>query len=486
MRSSSLPQPVRVALAVLLLGGVHLLDLGLVVVRAVRRLVTRTPAPEVLPYGVKLERFQEAGLWALVDEAARATGTRAPEELWVVPEVAVSVVAERRQGTRPGRRRTLLGAAVLVGLTEGELRALVAHELGHDSPHDGRVLPLVHQGVRTAARLVADVGDAGWAGRVVRAYGALAADAAEELTTRQELVADALAAEVVGTEPTASALQKVPHLERTWAHLDRTFLAPGRALGGTPVGVLSLLEQLVSSGGAPDEPARVLGVDGPEDPYDSHPPVLARVAALQRRPRPAPAGQARPAAALLEKPADLAARFDALLADGGARLLAWDDVVALVAPGAVGADAVRVLEAAERLSGARPAGLAEVLEDALHRPVALGLELLGADAPLDPSDRERAARAEVLAKARSLVSCALVAAGAARWTASLQGEPFHVSAGGSAVDLDGLLTGAFASAEGMTLFAQRLQAVGVDGRFRPDAPPAAVPGGTPVPVGAAR
>lgn len=488
MRTSTLPYPLRVALAVVLLGGVLLLEAGLLAVRAVRRAVGRATGVEQQPYGVKLERFQEARVWELVDGVARATVTRVPDELWVVPGLDAGVGQERALGRGP--RRLLLGAPLLVGLTEGELRALVAHELAHESTQESRLLAWLHGGSRTAARLVAETEDAGWPGRLVRAC-ALAFDAvADELVARQELVADALAAQLAGTEPTASALQKVPELERSRRYLDDTFLAPGRALGCTPVGVLSLLEQLRSTAQPPDHPlsAPWHPVAAEPRPFDSHPPVPARVAALQRAAQPTPTGQGGPAAALLERPAELATRFDALLTDGGARrLVSWDDLAAQVAPGVVGLDAARGLAAAERLSGTRPACLAEVLEDGLHRPVALGLELLGGDVPRDPSDRERAARTAVVGVTRSLVACALVAAGAARWTASLQGHPFGVSTGAAPVDLDGLVTEALASADGMAVFAQRLRAVGVDGRFRLEAASPvptqpAVPAGAPVPV----
>lgn len=75
--------------------------------------------------GVDVTRDQHPDLWAEVDRLAASAQTEPPARIVIVPEVnaAVTEVA--------GSREMLIGLPLLATFTVGQLRAVLAHELGH-------------------------------------------------------------------------------------------------------------------------------------------------------------------------------------------------------------------------------------------------------------------------------------------------------------------------------------------------------------------
>ena len=139
----------RAALAVVLLA---LVLVPASLASAVRRAVTRgghRPGQE--PGGLVLTEQDQPGLWAEVRELAAATATRAPDEIRLVPDVNAAVSeATRPFALGPSIRRMFLGAPLLQGVSRNQLRAVLAHELGHHSTADARVGGLVHRGRHAA------------------------------------------------------------------------------------------------------------------------------------------------------------------------------------------------------------------------------------------------------------------------------------------------------------------------------------------------
>ena len=78
--------------------------------------------------GVDVTRDQHPDLWAEVDRLAASAQTEPPARIVIVPEVnaAVTEVA--------GSREMLIGLPLLATFTVGQLRAVLAHELGHTTP----------------------------------------------------------------------------------------------------------------------------------------------------------------------------------------------------------------------------------------------------------------------------------------------------------------------------------------------------------------
>ncbi|WP_318201707.1 M48 family metalloprotease [Streptomyces sp. SCL15-4] len=320
-------------------------------------LMLRTPKGEDPP-GVPVTEAAEPRLWALVRELAAAAGTRAPDRVLLTGEVNASVSEQPRLlGLLPGPRHLTLGVPLLTGLTEAQLRAVLAHEFGHFTGGDTRLSALVVRGrvqigrvigqfhakaddkvaadrtrqQRASAKRVAkgkkakeiDTSGVGATyrtmARIYTAYGKLYLRASLSTARGQEYAADLTAARIAGRDATASALREIPAL--TAAHdfyldsyatlgLAARLLPPrGEFFGG--------FGQLLAA--REPEPAglRTKLPRVPVGPYDSHPPTADRVRRIEALPADGRADEATGAAlALLTDPArTLAALEDAVLLD---------------------------------------------------------------------------------------------------------------------------------------------------------------------------
>ncbi|WP_229898985.1 M48 family metallopeptidase, partial [Streptomyces capoamus] len=125
--------------------------LALPVVRGM--LMLRTPKGEDGP-GIPVTEADEPRLWALVRELAAAAGTRAPDRILLTGEVNAAVSENPRLlGLFAGRRTLHLGVPLLIGLTEAQLRSVLAHEFGHFTGGDTRLSVLVVRGRVQIARV---------------------------------------------------------------------------------------------------------------------------------------------------------------------------------------------------------------------------------------------------------------------------------------------------------------------------------------------
>lgn len=300
------------------------------VVRVV--LFSRGPGdgPDAVP-GVSLAPGEQPELWRRVRNLAERVGTRPPTEIRVVPGANAMVREDARWlGLVAGERRLFLGVALLIGLPEDELDAVLGHELGHYAHDDtrlggllrvlhGRLLHTAHTLRRRAAREEAE-GRARAAARAARrraagkppppkreptrgpdhylalvfaAYARLCLRLTEAVSRRQEYAADLVAARVAGRDTTAAALRRIPALEAADDLYLREYALMGRDAGLLPpegqfYGGLALLLA---------DPARRAEVEAwareplPEatgeesSPYDSHPLTADRIAALEALPQ---------------------------------------------------------------------------------------------------------------------------------------------------------------------------------------------------------
>ncbi|MEV7771744.1 M48 family metalloprotease [Kitasatospora sp. NPDC086791] len=275
--------------------------------------------------GVRLTREQQPALWAMVDRIAERTGVRGPAEIRLVPEVNAGVLEETRLlGLVPGKRHLVIGAPLLIGLTEGELESVLAHEFGHYSNRDVRLAALTVAGRRAvlhtvgglhhradrhqageAAKLAAkaekrlakgrkpsDQEATGGVDRVLAGlftlYAKLYFRVSEAVGRRQEYAADLVAAQLAGRDATAAALRKMPVLDSAQDFYLSRYATIGWDAGLLPPpgqvygGLLDLLSDPKRRQELADH-----ALDLPErepDPYDSHPPIGLRVAAIEALP----------------------------------------------------------------------------------------------------------------------------------------------------------------------------------------------------------
>ncbi|MFE0648901.1 M48 family metallopeptidase [Streptomyces sp. NPDC059534] len=287
-------------------------------------LMLRTPRDEGVA-GVAVTDTEEPGLWAAVRELAARVGTRAPDEIRLTADMNAAVTEDARLlGLLGGTRRLYLGLPLVAGLSEAQLRAVLAHELGHYGNSDTRLSGIaercrVHvartvdrfeeksgltiakerarQEKKSAKRVArgksareVDTTGVGFTyramARIYTAYGRFSMRATQSGARRQELAADLAAARIAGRDATTSALRALPALDSAHEFYLSSYATLGVEFGMLPPrgevfgGVRHLLdaraEELAGMRAAlPAEPA---------SPYDSHPPTAERVAVLDALP----------------------------------------------------------------------------------------------------------------------------------------------------------------------------------------------------------
>ncbi|MEA3401314.1 MAG: M48 family metallopeptidase [Armatimonadota bacterium] len=174
-------------------------------------------AREPPPLGIEKRREEAPQLFALVDEVAQRTDTAPPDEVYVSPDANLSV----RQtagilGLPIGARRQLqVGVAALQALTVDELRAVLAHEMGHFRKGDTAVgrfiarVPISVQAMLDGMRRGSTwwfVNPVYWYLFIfVHIYGAVIS----AMSRRQEFVADRVAAEAYGADVFSDGLTKL-------------------------------------------------------------------------------------------------------------------------------------------------------------------------------------------------------------------------------------------------------------------------------------
>ncbi|CAM5270704.1 Zn-dependent protease OS=Streptomyces fumanus OX=67302 GN=GCM10018772_36500 PE=4 SV=1 [Streptomyces fumanus] len=284
----------------------------------------RVPEAEP-PAGLTVGEAQEPALWEAVRDVARQVGTRAPDEIVLIERVNAAVTEDSALlGLRPGARRLYLGLPLMMGLDERQLRAVLAHEMGHYAHYDTRLTPLIARGrdrlIRTVAHfhersdhkqakererqwnkaakraakgrktLMVDTPGLGATyrgmARIYSAYGTFFLRATRTTTRRQELAADLASVRVAGRDSAVSALREVNALNAVNAFYMDAYatLGVGAGLLPRPGEVFGGLRRLLDARSAELEELRRELPTEPPSPYDSHPSLAERVARIEALP----------------------------------------------------------------------------------------------------------------------------------------------------------------------------------------------------------
>jgi heat shock protein HtpX len=259
------------------------------------------------PVGVRLTAAEQPRLLSLIEDEARATGARGPDEVYATLDANASVMQRR------GRRLMFLGIPLLHLLSERGIRSVIAHEFGHYSGGDLRSGPWIsrtYQGIaRTIDRLTDDHVDESWTQRVIRQpfvwYGNAFMRITAAIMRREEFAADATAAARVGRDAYVEALRRIhayaPAFDSYWQHEVIAVLQSGRrppVLTGFGTYLRSSAVERLAEEHLEHRAKAVT------DRYDSHPSLGERIAALERLP-PGDADDSPPATSLLRDPAQL-------------------------------------------------------------------------------------------------------------------------------------------------------------------------------------
>jgi Zn-dependent protease with chaperone function len=256
-----------------------------------------------VPPGPRLTGDDAPPLFAVLTDVSAATGQTMPADVFLVNDVN-AFVAERGGLMGVGSRRVMgIGLPLMQSVTVQELRAILAHEFGHYHAGDVKVGPWIYKTRAAIGRTIRQLGD-GYIGKIFVAYGHLFLRITHAISRRQEFIADEVAAGAAGAGAMTSALRKVHGaavaFQSYWSSevgpvLNSGFLPPLTAGFATFVETDAMRARIAHSISAEE-------AEGQSDPYDTHPPLRERVAALQSLPA-GPAGDVRPAIALLGDPA---------------------------------------------------------------------------------------------------------------------------------------------------------------------------------------
>lgn len=279
----------RGSLLLALGGGIELLVIVVVLGGALLRILTlRVPQPEGRP----VTRAEAPGLFALLDELRRQLGAPALDAVLLTPSFNAGVAMLPRVGTLPFYRRVLLlGLPLLRTLGPEELRAVLAHELGHLSRKHGAAAGRIYQ-LRLAWMHVADglarAGGGGGVAMFLRWYLPRFSAWTFVVSRRHEDEADDAAAELAGPDTSAAALVRTAlagrALETFWPEEIRASLASAADPSMPPADILARLgRHLAQAPQRPDAESELVALLLQPSPVDdTHPSLAHRLSRLDR------------------------------------------------------------------------------------------------------------------------------------------------------------------------------------------------------------
>ena len=285
------------------------------------------PRPDFFaPPGPLLARRRHPRLFAVLDEIAASTGQAMPAEVYLVNDVNAWVTARGGFMGFGSRRVMGLGLPLLQTLGVSELRAVLAHEFGHYQGGDTRLGPWVYKTRAAIGRTLRGLGaHSSMLQKPFVWYGNMFLRVSHAISRRQELTADQLAARLYGAQPLAHALGTVRRAAAGFPAYWSTEVMPVLGAGRRPP-VAAGFTRFLAAGRIAAAIDDLVKEPERADPYDTHPPLHERVAALAGLP-PGAAPDERRAVELLDDVDGLERELLALMAAGTTlEAIGWDDV----------------------------------------------------------------------------------------------------------------------------------------------------------------
>lgn len=307
------------------------------VVAAVMILWSIVPRPDqfVAP-GPRLLPERHPRLFAVLRKVAEATGQPMPVEVYLVPDLN-AWVSSRGGVMGLGSRRIMgLGLPLLQLLRIAELEAVLAHEFGHYHGGDVKLGPWIYKTRAAIGRTIVTLRQA--ESTVMHLpfewYGSMFLRVTHGISRHQEFQADALAARVVGPAPLIDGLKRIHGGALAYDAYLHGELAPVLQAGFRPP-VAEGFRRFVSAKRLAEKIDEAVAEEirsGQTDPFDTHPALSERIAALQDLPTVRiDEGAEAPAISLLEDlPAVERELLGYLLVDPskvlGGEVIEWSDV----------------------------------------------------------------------------------------------------------------------------------------------------------------
>ena len=286
--------------------------------------------------GPLLTRENHPRLFKALELVAGATRQAMPAEVYLVPDVNAWVMQRGGVMGLGGRRVMGLGLPLMRILSCSQFSAVLAHEFGHYHGGDTKIGPWIYKTRGAIGRTLHALGTGSWLQAPFRCYAKMFLRVTHAVSRRQEFIADELAARTMGAKPLVDGLCSVHRVAPAFDYYWRNECAPVLSAGFLPP-LADGFDQFVRARHISESMDKQLEVQlsgGHTDPYDTHPPLRDRIAAIAHLPHGAAQGQELPAASLLEDLPGLEKELLAKLAgaDNAARLtqIVWDEVGACV------------------------------------------------------------------------------------------------------------------------------------------------------------
>ncbi|MFG1696292.1 M48 family metallopeptidase [Nonomuraea sp. NPDC049309] len=370
--------------------------------------------------GVAVGREHEPVLWQTVEELAQRVRTAPPDEIRLVPEVNAAVSEDTKfLGMKATKRRMFIGLPLLQTLTVDELRAVLGHELGHYSGAHTRLGAPVYRGRVSLIATVQGLQNHPFVQRLFTWYAKLYLRISQAVSRKQELEADRFAVAIGGRQAMAGALRKIHATAAGWQLYAENYLVLTGAGGVRPASVFGGFHALMSD---PERQAQIAKLaEQPEEvsPYDSHPSLAERLAAIEHLPEPQQVPDPRSALTLLVDPNVAVQAVEQAMWSQEAlatlRPVPWEELVAQGMYAARNAEALHDLA----IAGQQVMGASRPYLDAAFEAIARGrqaeLEAKLLEQGWNPSPTLLAG---VLGQALEAV---LIQLGQAKWTLSWSG-----------------------------------------------------------------
>ena len=238
--------------------------------------------------GLKVTETEQPELLALVRAEAEAAGEPMPDDVYLTLEANAAVTQASRS-----RRVLIIGVPLLHILSERELRGVIAHEFGHYSGGDTKLGPWIFRTRETIIRTVQQLsdadGDEGWTQKLVRQpfiwYAKAFLRITAKISRQQEFAADRRAVASAGRAAYAAGLERVhaygPAFDSYWGGEVAPLLDRGHRPAISDGFSRFIAHQNVAE--AADTHLERLR-DEETDPYDSHPSLPERLAAIEGLP----------------------------------------------------------------------------------------------------------------------------------------------------------------------------------------------------------
>lgn len=295
--------------------------------------------------GLLLEPPAHPRLFAELQAIAAALNEPLPGEVYLVGQVN-AFVADRGGIMGFGSRRVMgIGLPLLSSLTVSEMRAVLAHEFAHYYSGDTRMGPWVYKTQSAMIRAFRNIGSLGELGRIaalqfmnmvatfiLKWYFIFFLRVINFVSRKKEYRADELACLVAGAEPLVQGLRKIHGASMAWGPYWNSEVVPVLNQGCKP----AIADGFSRFLAAPQIEVQVTkGIEkeieeGKTEPYDTHPPLRDRIAAIEKFVAEPSEKDGEMAISLLEQPESTELQFLELvnpkLAKNSLRQVGWDEI----------------------------------------------------------------------------------------------------------------------------------------------------------------